>query len=211
MNSSTASNLDQKSTPHTLPKSANLSRGQSLWRNEPTLLVVVPPAESPKQASLVAGWLPAVPTVLAGLFGIWAVHQLTKGQEREKAVFELYKSVGDHVGGAKSAAATAWAARQGPERRRAIAETKWRIQQVGGTLNRLRLLSARRRFRWALAFYSIRPISVEGAMVQFRRMLTDDPFEDPDRGPRKSRAEEIEQAAGDLLTALDAAFADWIS
>lgn len=193
------------------PKSANQSLGQSLWPGEPQLLVVVAGSEPPRQTSLISGWLPAVPTVLAGLFGIWAVHQLTKGREREKAVFELYKSVGDHVNGAKAAAVAAWSARKGPERRRAIAETKWRIQQVGGTLNRLRLLSARRRFRWTVAFYAIRPIGVEAAMIQFRRMLTDDPFEDPERGPRKSKAEEIEQSAGDLLTALDAAFAEWIS
>lgn len=163
-----------------------------------------------KSASILDDWKPAIPSVLAALVSVWIVHKLTKGREREKAVYELYKNAADHVAAAKAASIVAWSVRRGTERKRAVAETKWRIQQVGSTMNRLKLLSRRRRFRLQWAFYANEAINMESAMITFRRALTQDPFEDPDRSGTAAMKEEVEQAAGDLLTSLDADFARWM-
>ncbi|WP_292959709.1 hypothetical protein [Novosphingobium sp. UBA1939] len=164
----------------------------------------------PKQKSLTSEWTPAIPSVTAAMVSIWAVHKLTKGREREKAVYELYKTVAEHAAAAKAAAIIAWSTRRGTERKRAIAETKWRIQQVGATLNRLGLLSLRRRWRLKLALYGLERINMDSAMVTFRRALTQDPLEDPDRPATSAMKEEVERATGELLTALDSEFARWM-
>lgn len=176
----------------------------------PTTVQVILQDDRSKDGSILEDWKPAIPSVAAAIISVWAVHKLTKGREREKAVYELYKTTADHVGAAKSAAIVAWGTRRGTERKRAVAETKWRIQQVGSTLNRLSLLSRRRRLRFALKFYAQDAIAMEGAMITFRRSLTQDPLEDPDRKATSAMKEDVERAAGELLSALDAEFARWM-
>jgi len=156
-------------------------------------------------------WLGALPTVLVGLFSIWAVHRLTKGREREKSVFEAYKLLGEHLSAAKDAAIGGWgAAKNSAERARAIAETKWRLQQVGAAANRVSILSAS--YTWRLAFppRRARKIDLTQEMVALRRGITIDPFEDPTRNADKSKAADVERAVGEFLTRLDLAFSDWL-
>jgi hypothetical protein len=171
-------------------------------------MVVVEAAPTPA-----FGWqtiMPALPGVVATLFAVWAVHKLTRNREREKAVFELYKSVREDVALLKSAAVTAWGCRKGPDRRTAIAETKWRLQQVGGTVERLRRLSKRRRFARDWKLWVDASIYMTGDMRDLRDALTDDPFEDPARSADKVKAEAIEQAVGGFLSALDDKFYQWM-
>lgn len=188
------------------------TKAQKLNTSAPTSITVevVLHDDRATQKSLLNEWKPAIPSVLAALVSIVAVHKLTKGREREKAVYELYKTAAEHSNSAKTAALIAWSVRRGTERKRAIAETKWRIQQVGSTMNRLRLLSRRRRWRLKLALYACEEINMDNAMVAFRRSLTQDPLEDPERPATSAMKEDVERATGELLTALDTAFARWM-
>lgn len=80
------------------------------------------------------------------LIAIWAVHSLTKSRDREKAVFDLYKTVRDAVDGIKPIIVKAWEEQDPDVRRTAIAETMWRLQQIGALAERIRRQS--RRWAW---------------------------------------------------------------
>jgi hypothetical protein len=80
------------------------------------------------------------------LFAIWAVHNLTKGRDREKAVFDLYKIVSDATTALKPIVIKAWQDDDAGVRATAIAETNWRLQQIGGYVERIRRQSR----RWGL-------------------------------------------------------------
>lgn len=62
--------------------------------------------------------------------------------------------------------------------------------------------------RWR--FYGLEEINLDSAMVKFRRALTQDPFEDPQRTATSTMKEEVERALGELLTILDGEFARWM-
>lgn len=83
---------------------------------------------------------------MVALFAIWAVHSLTKGRDREKAVFDLYKLVSDAAAALKPIVIKAWQDDDAGVRVTAIAETNWRLQQIGGYVERIRRQSR----RWAL-------------------------------------------------------------
>lgn len=174
------------------------------------MVQVTPAPEEP--GFTLSDWIPAAPSVAVALFAIWAVHKLTRVREREKSVFELYRSLGEHAAATATAAAAAWATPNGPERRRAVAETKWRLQQLGGLAERLRALSRRKRKgRWWFPWpRKVTEISLRAEMFALRRDLTSDPFEEPDRKADKDQAETIEQAMGTFLTAADQHLADWM-
>jgi hypothetical protein len=149
-------------------------------------------------------------TAFLAVAGWFVVHRLTRGREREKLALEFYDSVGEQIDKMKDAALAAWKAPKGPERRRAIAETKWRLQQVGGTLNRLKMLADRRRLQWKWPFKKILTIDMTNEMVALRRAITLDPFEDPARRASKAQAEQVEQEVGAFLSILDARLFDWL-
>lgn len=80
---------------------------------------------------------------IVALFAIWAVHGLTKGRDREKAVFDVYKMLADAVAALKPIVMLAWQAGSDIERAAAVAETNWRLQQIGGYVERIRRQSRR--------------------------------------------------------------------
>lgn len=140
---------------------------------------------------------------------VWAVHRLTRNREREKAVFDLYKMIGESIGPLKEAAVRGWTSRAGPDRRTAVAETKWRLQQLGGSVERLRKLSKRRR---AISWPPFQDVSIRltNAMKDLRDIITQDPFEDPTRKANRAQSEEVERAIGSFLSTLDERFFVWI-
>jgi hypothetical protein len=75
------------------------------------------------------------------------VHSLTKGRDREKAVFDVYKMMADAVAALKPVVITAWQGKTAVERAAAVAETNWRLQQIGGYVERIRRQSRRWGFR----------------------------------------------------------------
>lgn len=154
--------------------------------------------------------VPALPGAIVALFGIWAVHRLTKSREREKSVFELYRTATDHVSALTTAASLAWTTRSGPERRKAIAETKRRLQQVGAVVERLRMLSGRSKFHWGWWPRIDVTINLRPTMPDLRRALTDDPFEDPTRRADREALVAIELATGDFLAELDRQLFRWM-
>lgn len=81
------------------------------------------------------------------LVAIWAVHGLTKSRDREKAVFDLYKTVGEATAALKPIIVKAWVDPDQEVRKAAVAETIWRLQQIGGFVERIRRQST----RWAWA------------------------------------------------------------
>src|SRR3546814_8810099 len=95
---------------------------------------------------IMAGW--AEPVV--ALIAIYAVHRLTQQRDKEKAVFELHKTIGESVGNTKTVILTAWEDPDATKRQAAIEQTKWRLQQLGGLVERLRKMSKRWRCQRAV-------------------------------------------------------------
>src|SRR5436309_3339324 len=94
---SNVSNSVHSSTPPTSTKSSTPSNGQSQQAKSAstaapqTTFYVIEAASPPAQRSTVELFASALPTVALSLFGIVAVHRLTRGREREKALFEQHK------------------------------------------------------------------------------------------------------------------------
>jgi hypothetical protein len=174
----------------------------------PARLVII--EAPPPKPSTWSTLIPALPGVAATIVAIWAVHRLTKSREREKAVFDLYKATGEVVAPIKDSAAKVWSHRRGPDRKQALAETKWRLQQLGASVERLRRLSRRKKWQWAWPPRADVSIHMRVEMKDLRDAITADPFEDPDRNIDKSRIEGVEQAIGFFLTALDEKFYRWM-
>lgn len=192
---------------------------------------------------------------VVALIAIWAVHSLTKSRDREKAVFELYKTVGDAVATLKPIIVKAWADEAPETRRAAVAETIWRLQQVGGFVERIRRQSRRWAFRgirtprrlraipyampdensfWRAAeigrarmstcWHFVIPwlrhfawpfgwtieIRLTKSMAQLRDAITEDPFNDPGRGPDPGRNEFVELAVGGFLQSMDESLFIWM-
>lgn len=150
---------------------------------------------------------------LVALLAIYAVHRLTRSREREKSVYDLHKAIGEALAGLVPVILMAWQDKDAVKRAAAIEQTKWRLQQVGGMTERMRKMSrgfsVSRRIsnrNWP----GILEIALTAEMGMLRDRLTADPFEDPARPITKGKDEEIEQAIGSFMLALDAGLLAWM-
>src|SRR3546814_12975677 len=107
-----------------------------------------------------AGW--AGPVV--ALNAIYAVHRLSQLRDKEKAVFELHKTIGESVGNTKTVILTAWEDTDATKRQAAIEQTKWRLQQLGGLVERLRKMSKRWRCQRAVIPLQISAVPLTAAI-----------------------------------------------
>lgn len=124
-------------------------------------------------------------------------------------MFEAFKLVEDRATAVAAAAVSAWGSKKGPERHRLVAETKWKLQLLGGTLERLRVLSARRKwFGWPPG--KAEEILARSDMVELRAEITDDPFEDPDRNADNRRSAKIEGAVAAFTIGVEQRLFTWI-
>ena len=178
---------------------------------EPQRHITVVEVQAAKNGTVrLADWFPAVPSVVFSIFGIYVVHRLTKGREREKAVFDLYASIGDVTSGILASATEGWSLPKGPEREQAIAATKWRLQQLGQAVERLRVFSNRRRWRRSKPFRRNVTIALRGEMTPLRRAITQDPFDDPARRADRRQVVSVQIAIGDFHAALDQHLYEWL-
>jgi hypothetical protein len=155
------------------------------------------------------GFLTLAGPVVA-LFAIYAVHRLTQIRDREKSVYDLHSDIADAASALATTVMTAWEEKGDAKRNAAIAQAKWRLQQLGGLVERLRKRSKRLKWRWGWPACGYGTISLTDDMGLLRDTITDDPFEDFSRGPVKDKNEEVEQAIGTFLLALDEALLGWM-
>ena len=177
----------------------------------PSVIIQVSPSDS--TGFSVNTWLSAVPTVGATLVAVLAVHLLTRRRDREKYVFELYGKINDQCEKAAEAAIAGWTSPKKIDRTAGIAETKWRVHQLGMSLERLKTLSSRRKwsFTWRLYFREDVSIVLREEVTQLRKAWTDDPFENPERRADVSKRQLIESEKGAFLSALDSKLHSWMS
>lgn len=161
----------------------------------------------------VSDWFPAIPSVVSSLLAVYIVHRLTKSREREKAVYEQYTVVSRLCLELGEAAIQAWTDRPSNNRNRKDAEVLWRAQQLGAAVQRLKKMSARRRWEFVgiIPVPASSDISVGDELVAYRQALTLDPFMDPRRPSNRGRAQAVESAKGTFLIALDNAVSKWAS
>src|SRR3546814_12008017 len=93
---------------------------------------------------------------IGALISLDAVHRLTQLRDKETAVFELHKTMRESVGNTKTVILTAWEDPDATKRQAAIEQTKWRLQQLGGLVERLRKMSKRWRCQRAVIPLQIR-------------------------------------------------------
>src|SRR3546814_20863979 len=115
---------------------------------------------------------------VVALIAIYAVHRLTQLRDKEKAVFELHKTIGESVGNTKTVILTAWEDPDATKRQAAIEQTKWRLQQLGGLVERLRKMSKRWRCKRAVIPHQISAVTLTEDMGELRCRITGHPFED---------------------------------
>lgn len=159
-------------------------------------------------------YLPALPTVTVGVLAILGAHYFTKQRERSKAVFDLHSKIVQTVDECVTAAKAGWLEKPGHARNARIEETKGRLLSLGMSVDRIAKLSER--WEWnSLAEPVKRPgiekicIRCRPALVNFRRALTQDPFEDRQREEMPWMEREIELAKGEFIWQLDEAFNNW--
>src|SRR3546814_1564019 len=108
----------------------------------------------------------------------------------------LHKTIGESVGNTKTVILTAWEDPDATKRQAAIEQTKWRLQQLGGLVERLRKMSKRWRCQRAVIPLQISAVPLTADMGALRDRITGDPFDDPTRQPIDDKSEEVEQAIG---------------
>lgn len=165
------------------------------------------PEKSPFHAS---DLIPAIPGTLAALFGIWAVHLLTRSREREKLALDVYRSILDEAALVAAACVSTWSAPKGAKRLRAVAETKWRLQRLGATSERLKILTSKTRWKRTAPFRQQVGVNLTPDMATLRQTLTADPFEDPDRRADSRRSPQVEEVIGDFVTKVEIRVTNWL-
>ena len=206
MTSSAASSSSRPSIPPTSSTLSTLS-GAPRPSTKPLQITLLVPHEQRHFAA--ADWLPALPGVLSSVVGIYIVHRLTRGRDREKTALELYSSIGDQLRHVGRAAGEAWTTRAGPDRQRAVAETYWRLQGVGATVQRLRLLTSGHRWRLGWPPRVSVSVALTEEMAALRRAITGDPFDELNRRADRRGIVKVEIAIGRFQAAMDQRLHDW--
>src|SRR3546814_5534193 len=114
-----------------------------------------------------AGW--AGPVV--ALIAIYVVHRLTQLRDKEKAVFELHKTIGESVGNTKTVILTAWEDPDATKRQAATEQTKWHLQKLGGLVERQRKMSKRWKSQLTVIPIHIRQDTLTDDMESFRNQI----------------------------------------
>jgi hypothetical protein len=165
------------------------------------------------QPPIYEAWIPTAPTVLVSLIAVYAVHRFTKFRDHEKLLDDFYGKIEKAADDVAESAFLAWSEKKGPERLRHVALTKSRIQKLGSLTNRLELVSPKWRIRWRLKwpYFVYVEIKMGKEIVDFRKEITLDPFEDPSRHADIDRAINCESAKSIFLLNLDLKYRNWIS
>lgn len=165
------------------------------------------------EAPFYQAWIPSAPTVIASLLAVYAVHRLTKYRDREKLLDEFHSKIEKAAEEVSESAFLGWSLAKGPERRKQVAMTKSRLQKLASLINRLELISSRRRFRRTFGWPCIVNVQIKlgSEMISFRQAITADPFEDPNRARSFDHAINCESAKSILLLSLELKYKNWFS
>ncbi len=152
-----------------------------------------------------------LPSFLSALAVAWVVHHFTRRREREKSIAALYESLASMIAAACTAASSRWREEDEYECARLIQESFWRIGRVGIVAEQLRNMTDHWRLRSVFSGPAVIccPVDIRNEILEFRRALTADPFDDPKRGPEANKIVEIEQSHGMLMLALTDAIGQW--
>ncbi len=151
--------------------------------------------------------------LVAVLLSAFAVHKLTQFRDWEKGASELYDRIQNQVDQACEHACQAWTLPKGPARQAAIAATLWRTQQLGQSIAALERRTERtvwgRKAR-VIPWASKKKVAAGADHIAFRKAITEDPFHDNTRRSDRARLLGVEHAKGQLLTALDTHWDEWV-
>ncbi len=205
------SSVDSSSVRGLIPPTSRQLSNPSIEQSPipQSINITIIDSRAPQAVSNVAVLLP-IASIAVALVSVFIVHRLTRSREREKAVFDSYKSTNEAVSSLKIAASAAWVEPAGAVRLRLIAETKWRLQMLGQAVELSRRLSRKNVWTMSPPFRTTKTTAAIGAMSSLRYALTNDPFEDPTRLGDDAHSEQIEQAIGSFLHQVSQAFADWL-
>lgn len=158
-------------------------------------------------------WPAIIFPLLTAVVAAILVHILTKRRDWEKSIDALMESISEQISSTCESAVLAWQSKRGVARQSHIAATKWRLQLVSQSLAALEARSRRRHWVFKFAFIpwlESNAISLAPEMVAFRKALTDGDFEDPARPSKLRHKVSIEQAKGEIVTKLYAAWHGWL-
>lgn len=155
-------------------------------------------------------YAPAVPGIIVALIGLWISHALTRRRERRKEILELCDFVKGKAEAAVDASTEAWLNAPGEHRLHKVEAAKHRIQSLGISVTNLKNRSRKGYWHSIVCLFKERPlaINVSSNVASLRRIVTDDPFEDPNRAPDKARATLVSVVATELIARVDEQFAE---
>ena len=170
-------------------------------------------AHTQQEVPFYKAWIPTAPTVIFSLVAVYAVHRLTKLRDREKLIDEFHTKIESTADSVVDAAYMAWSLPKGDKRKLQIALVKSRMQKLGSLVNRLELISVRRRFRWAIRWPVVPDVTIKMGqeMLTLRQEITSDPFEEPERNADTAKAINCESAKSVFLMSLDLKYRNWVS
>lgn len=148
--------------------------------------------------------------LILALLGIYIAHSLSRSREKEKAVFDTYRGLGKELDSLKEAATKRWNYLDRATFDLAVAETRWRLQLIGASMELLRRLSKRRVSRLGVPPWRHVEIVSTAAVKELRDSITADPFDDPAIREKIDAKYEIEGAIGSFNTTIASLVGVWI-
>lgn len=202
----------QSSAPPLPRSAAALSTLDAKCGPKETIVVKVQVPEKPRGFDF-ASVAPSMAGPIVALFAIYAVHHLTRRRDREKVAIDLHKSIHESLAAIVPVAVQAWEARTKSLRLSSVQDANWKLQQIGGQVERLNGISTR--YNWKRKFLFIffpekSSVSLARNMAALRDRITEDPFADPDRKPARDQRSAVEQTVGAFILELDQALFNWL-
>lgn len=153
-------------------------------------------------------YAPTIPGLVVAVLGLWVAHKFAAARDRRKEILELKELTKDALENAGEACTAAWLAAAGAERPSELIEAKSKLQTLGITATDLRRRTQRPWYIHIWHLFTDCPLAVDvvNDVARLRNVVTNDPFDDPTRGPDEIKVSEIAALASEIRSRIDLLF-----
>ncbi|MHC1949622.1 hypothetical protein IF803_35380 [Bradyrhizobium sp. UFLA06-06] len=153
-------------------------------------------------------YAPTVPGLMVAILGLWVAHRFAVARDRRKEIVDLKEFAKDALTAAQEACVAAWIASPDETRVEKVMAAKGKLQELGIAATDLR---RRTKQGWITDIRHVfidcpLAINIVHDIARLRNLVTNDPFDDPQRQADNAKAEEISAVASEIRSRIDSLF-----